>query len=73
MRNFQKKIIKNTVAYAARVEIKQVQFLKKNHVTMSAFYFKCNLNTASFRRWLDLKKKVPLNEVKKSIKNSHFT
>lgn len=33
-----------------------------------AFYFKCNLNVASYRRWLDLKKTVPLKEVKKSLK-----
>ena len=33
-----------------------------------AFYFKCNLETASYRRWLDLKKSVPLKVVKKSLK-----
>tara|TARA_Y100000768_G_C23865153_1_gene627666 strand:+ start:57 stop:710 length:654 start_codon:yes stop_codon:yes gene_type:complete len=33
-----------------------------------AFYFKCNLNVAAYRRWRDLKKKSPLNEVKKSLK-----
>ena len=33
-----------------------------------AFYFKCSLDVASYRRWLDLKKLVPLNEVKKSLK-----
>ncbi len=33
-----------------------------------AFYFKCNLNVAAYRRWLDLKKKSPLREVKKSLK-----
>ena len=33
-----------------------------------AFYFKCNLDIASYRRWIDLKKKVPLKEVKKSLK-----
>ncbi len=33
-----------------------------------AFYFKCNLDVASYRRWLDLKKSVPLKEVKKSLK-----
>ena len=33
-----------------------------------AFYFKCNLNIASYRRWLDIKKKVSLKEVKKSLK-----
>ena len=32
-----------------------------------AFYFKCNLNVASYRRWLDIKKKVPLRDVKKSL------
>ena len=32
-----------------------------------AFYFKCNLNVASYRRWLDIKKSVPLKEVKKSL------
>tara|TARA_B100001057_G_scaffold498632_1_gene606320 strand:+ start:956 stop:1609 length:654 start_codon:yes stop_codon:yes gene_type:complete len=33
-----------------------------------AFYFKCNLNVAAYRRWKDLKKKFPLNDVKKSLK-----
>ena len=42
--------------------------LKKNPRYDVAFYFKCNLSTASFRRWLDLKKKVPLKEVKKSLR-----
>ena len=33
-----------------------------------AFYFKCNLEVASYRRWLDIKKKVSISEVKKSLK-----
>ena len=33
-----------------------------------AFYFKCNLNVAAYRRWKDLKKKFPLNDIKKSLK-----
>ena len=33
-----------------------------------AFYFKCNLKVAAFRRWIDLKKSVPLKEVTKSLK-----
>ena len=33
-----------------------------------AFYFKCTLKVAAKRRWLDLKKSVPLEEVKKSLK-----
>ena len=42
--------------------------LKKNPHYDVAFYFKCNLNTASFRRWHDLKKKIPLMEVRKSLR-----
>ena len=33
-----------------------------------AFYFKCSIEVAAHRRWLDLKKSVPLKEVKKSLK-----
>ena len=33
-----------------------------------AFYFKSSLNIAANRRWLELKKKVPLKEIKKSLK-----
>ena len=32
-----------------------------------AFYFKCDIKIASYRRWLDIKKKISLNEVKKSL------
>ena len=38
-----------------------------------AFYFKCSLNIASKRRWLDLNKNVSLSEVKNSlIKRTNF-
>ena len=45
------------------------KILAKNPKYDLAFYFKCNLNVSSYRRWLDLKKTVPLKEVKKSLKN----
>ena len=32
-----------------------------------AFYFKCSLNVASYRRWLDIKKSVSLKDVKRSL------
>lgn len=32
-----------------------------------AFYFRCNLKTASYRRWIDIDKKVSLSKVKKSL------
>ncbi len=44
------------------------KILSKNPKYDLAFYFKCNLNTASYRRWLDIKKKVPLKKVKSSLK-----
>ena len=43
------------------------KILSKNPKYDLAFYFKCNLNVASYRRWLDIKKKVPLKHVKKSL------
>ena len=33
-----------------------------------AFYFKCRVEVASYRRWMDIKKSVPLKEVKNSLK-----
>ena len=44
------------------------KILNKNPKYDVAFYFKCKLETAAVRRWLDLKKSVPLKEVKKSLK-----
>jgi cytidylate kinase len=43
------------------------KILAKNPKYDLAFYFKCNLSVASYRRWLDVKKKVPLKEVKRSL------
>ena len=45
------------------------KILSKNPKYDLAFYFKCSLDVASYRRWLDIKKKLPLKEVKKSLKN----
>ncbi len=44
------------------------KILAKNPKYDLAFYFKCSLEVAAYRRWLDLKKTVPLNEVRKSLK-----
>ena len=44
------------------------KILAKNPKYDVAFYFKCSLEVAAHRRWLDLKKSVPLKEVKKSLK-----
>ena len=44
------------------------KILAKNPKYDLAFYFKCNLEIAAYRRWLDLKKSVPFTDVKKSLK-----
>ena len=44
------------------------KILSKNLKYDVAFYFKCNLKVAAYRRWIDLKKKIPLKEVGKSLK-----
>ena len=43
------------------------KILAKNPKYDLAFYFKCNVKVASYRRWLDLKKKVLLKNVRRSL------
>ncbi len=64
---FQKKIIKKNKKICVEGRDIASKILVKKPKYDLAFYFKCNLNTASYRRWLDIKKKVPLKEVKKSL------
>ena len=68
MRIFQKKIISRHHQICCEGRDQASTILKKNPRYDVAFYFKCNLNTASLRRWHDLKKKVSLQEVKKSLR-----
>jgi len=66
--DFQKKIIyKNNKICVEGRDIASKILSKKPKYDL-AFYFKCNINVAGYRRWLDLKKKIPLKEVKKSLK-----
>jgi len=68
IRIFQKKIIKKYSQICCEGRDQASTILKKNPRYDIAFYFKCNLNTASLRRWRDLKKKIPLKEVKKTLR-----
>ena len=68
IRNFQKKIIKKHQRICCEGRDQASTILKKKPRYNVAFYFRCNLATASYRRWLDLKKKVPLKEVNKSLR-----
>ena len=67
-KKLQKKIIKKYPRILVEGRDAASKILKKNPHYDVAFYFKCNLHTASLRRWHDLKKKVPLKEVKKSLR-----
>ena len=64
---FQKKLIKSNKKICVEGRDIASKILSKNPKYDVSFYFKCNLNTASYRRWIDLKKKIPLKEVKKSL------
>ncbi len=66
--NIQKKLIKQKKRICLEGRDIASKILKKDPKYDVAFYFKCNLNTASKRRWIDLKKKVSLIEVKRSLK-----
>ena len=65
---FQMKLIKmnNRICVEGRDIASKI--LANNPKYDLAFYFRCSLKVAAFRRWLDLKKLVPLKEVKKSLK-----
>ena len=63
----QKSIIKNNNRICVEGRDIASKILSKNPKYDLAFYFKCSLDVASYRRWLDIKKIVPLKEVKKSL------
>ena len=68
IRIYQKKIIKKHIRICCEGRDQASTILKKNPRYDIAFYFKCNLHTASLRRWKDLKKKISLKEVKESLR-----
>ena len=66
---FQKKLIKNNKKICVEGRDIASKILAKKPKYDLAFYFKCNNKVASYRRWIDLKKKVSLVDVRKSLKN----
>ena len=67
MKKIQKRLIKNNNRICVEGRDIASTILKKNPKYDLAFYFKCNLKVASYRRWIDLKKKIPLKFVKTSL------
>ena len=71
LKRFQKKFAKKFNRIAIEGRDISTKILNKNPKYDIAFFFKCNLNTAAYRRWMDLKrsnKQISLAEVKKSLK-----
>ena len=64
---FQKKIIKSNKKMCVEGRDIASKILAKNPKYDLAFYFKCNIKIASYRRWLDLKKKTKLKDIRKSL------
>ena len=67
IKKFQKRIIKKNKKICIEGRDIASKILAKNPKYDLAFYFKCDVKIAAYRRWLDLKKKVPLKEVKRSL------
>ena len=71
LKDFQKKFAKKFNRIAIEGRDISTKILNKNPRYDVAFFFKCNLNTAAYRRWKDLKtsnNQITLKEVKKSLK-----
>ena len=64
---FQKTLIKKNKKICVEGRDIASKILAKNPKYDLAFYFKCNVKVASYRRWLDIKKKVSLQNVRKSL------
>ena len=67
MRIYQKKIIKKNKRICVEGRDIATKILNKNPRYDLAFYFTCKISIAAKRRWKELKKKVPLKEVQKSL------
>jgi len=71
LKKYQKKFANKYKRIAIEGRDISTKILNKNPKYDVAFFFKCNLDTASYRRWIDLKrsnKHIKLPEVKKSLK-----
>ena len=66
--SFQKKIIKKNKKICVEGRDIASKILSKNPKYDLAFYFRCNLNVAAYRRCVDINKKIPLKDVKKSLR-----
>ena len=71
LKKYQKQFAKKYKKIAIEGRDISTKILNKNPRYDVAFFFKCNLNTAAYRRWKDLKSlnsRINFDEVKKSLK-----
>ena len=71
LKKYQKQFAKKYNKIAIEGRDISTKILNKNPRYDVSFFFKCNLNTAAYRRWQDLKSSnshINLDEVKKSLK-----
>ena len=71
LKKYQKQFAKKYKKIAIEGRDISTKILNKNPRYDVAFFFKCNLNTAAYRRWKDLKSlnsHINFDEVKKSLK-----
>ena len=64
---FQKTLIKRNKKICVEGRDIASKILARNPKYDLAFYFRCNVKVASYRRWLDIKKRVSLQNVRKSL------
>ena len=64
---FQKRLIKKNKKICVEGRDIASKILARNPKYDLAFYFRCNVKVASYRRWLDIKKRVSLQSVRKSL------
>ena len=64
---FQLKIIKSNNRICVEGRDIASKILSKNPKYDIAFYFKCSLKVASYRRWIDINRTAPLRVVKRSL------
>ena len=64
---FQKTLIKKNKKICVEGRDIASKILARNPKYDLAFYFRCNVKVASYRRWLDIKKRVSLQSVRKSL------
>ena len=71
LKQYQKKFARKFNRIAIEGRDISTKILNNNPKYDISFFFKCNLNTAAYRRWMDLKtlnKQITLAEVRKSLK-----